>query len=65
VDWATKNKWFGRDQEMTEYAYSIHDVLVEAESIDPSSERYYAELDARMRERFGAGSSNRYLFSLT
>ena len=44
------------DQEMTEYAYSIHDVLVEAESIDPSSEQYYAELDARMRERFGVGT---------
>jgi hypothetical protein len=53
VDWAGKNKWFGRDQEMTEYAYQIHDVLVEAEGIDPSSPEYYEELDARMRDRFG------------
>lgn len=53
VDWANRNKWFGRDQEMTEYAYQIHDVLVEAEGIDPSSSQYYEELDARMRERFG------------
>jgi hypothetical protein len=53
VDWAGKNRWFGRDQEMTQYAYQIHDVLVEAEGVDPSSPVYYEELDARTRDRFG------------
>eukprot|EP00898_Chlorokybus_atmophyticus_P001496 jgi/Chlat1/2347/Chrsp17S02806 len=39
--WARRNTWFGRDKELTAYAYKVHDVLVGNEGIDPASDMYY------------------------
>jgi len=51
-DWAEKNPWFGKDQEMTDAAFKIHADLVNEEKIDPSSEKYYNELDKRIKKLF-------------
>ena len=51
-DWADRNKWFGTDEVMTNAAFHLHKKLVEAESFDPTSNEYYAELDRRMRSEF-------------
>lgn len=51
VRWAKKNPWFGNDYEMTEYAYEIHDYLVDR-NVDPNSKQYYREIEARVRDRF-------------
>ena len=52
-DWATKNRWFGQDTEMTSFAYGVHDNLVKA-GVDPKtdSSEYYQKLNTRMREVF-------------
>ena len=52
VDWAKKNRWFGRDREMTEYAMVLHRKLVEDDGITPDSEDYYSELNATIKRRF-------------
>lgn len=51
--WADENKWFGQDEEMTAFAYGVHDKLVKA-GIDPRIEPdlYYRKIDERMREVF-------------
>jgi len=51
--WASKNKWFGQDEEMTAFAYGVHDKLTKS-GIDPAadSDEYYKKLNARMREVF-------------
>lgn len=49
--WAKENAWFGSDRELTGYALSYHQVLVE-EGVDPNSEGYYEKLNSRMREKF-------------
>jgi len=49
-DWAKKNPWFGKDQEMTEAAFKIHEDLVNKEKIDASSDKYYNELDKRIKK---------------
>lgn len=51
--WAEDNKWFGEDEEMTAFAYGVHDRLVKA-GIDPRLEPdlYYRKIDERMREVF-------------
>ena len=51
--WAEDNKWFGEDDEMTAFAYGVHDKLVKA-GIDPRIEPdlYYNKIDARIREVF-------------
>lgn len=53
VTWAEDNKWFGEDDEMTAFAYGVHDKLVKA-GIDPRIEPdlYYNKIDARIREVF-------------
>ena len=53
VTWADDNKWFGSDEEMTAFAYGVHDRLVKA-GIDPRIEPdlYYRKIDERMREVF-------------
>lgn len=51
VRWARRNPWFGNDYEMTEYAYEIHDYLVDR-NIDPNSKQYYREIESRVREKF-------------
>ena len=52
LEWAKRNPWFGKDMEMTEVAYDVHDCLVEEENIDPSSSKYYLLLEERVREKF-------------
>ncbi len=51
--WADDNKWFGQDEEMTAFAYGVHDRLVKA-GIDPRLEPdlYYRKIDERVREVF-------------
>jgi hypothetical protein len=53
VTWAEDNKWFGADEEMTAFAYGVHDRLVKA-GVDPRIEPdlYYRKIDERMREVF-------------
>ena len=51
-DWAKKNPWFGKDQEMTEAAFKIHEDLVNKEKIDANSDKYYNELDKRIKKLF-------------
>lgn len=50
-DWASRNPWFGKDEEMTSFAYGLHQKLVN-NGIDPTSEEYYQKIDSRMREVF-------------
>jgi len=51
--WAAKNRWFGSDDEMTQFAYGVHAKLVKS-GIDPAidTEEYYTKLDKRMRAVF-------------
>lgn len=49
--WASQNPWFGRDEEMTAFAYGVHERLVKS-GVDPTSDEYYGKVDARMREMF-------------
>lgn len=53
VTWADDNQWFGQDEEMTAFAYGVHDRLVKA-GVDPRLEPdlYYRKIDERMREVF-------------
>ena len=53
VTWAEDNQWFGQDEEMTAFAYGVHDRLVKA-GVDPRIEPdlYYRKIDERMREVF-------------
>ena len=50
-DWASKNKWFGRDRPMTFTAFEIHKDVVN-EGFDPKSDEYYAEIDKRIKVDF-------------
>ena len=50
--WAKENPWFGKDQEMTNAAFKIHANLVNEEKIDASSDKYYNELDKRIKKLF-------------
>tara|TARA_Y100000004_G_scaffold192463_1_gene253059 strand:- start:1227 stop:2207 length:981 start_codon:yes stop_codon:yes gene_type:complete len=50
-EWASRNTWFGKDQEMTQLAYGLHQKLVE-QGVDPSSDEYYEKIDSRVRELF-------------
>jgi len=56
--WALRNSWFGQDEAMTYAAFGIHKKLVEEEGFDPQSEDYYTELDNRVLDKFGNGSSS-------
>jgi hypothetical protein len=56
--WAQENaSWFGKDKEMTSFAFGYHAKLVD-QGIDPASDEYYERLNSRMRkvfpEAFGA-----------
>ena len=50
-DWASKNPWFGADEEMTSLAYGLHSKLVNS-GVDPQSDEYYATIDKRIRDVF-------------
>lgn len=50
-DWATRNPWFGKDEEMTSLAYGLHQRLVN-EGFDPTSDEYYHAIDGGIQKRF-------------
>jgi hypothetical protein len=56
VDWAGKNPWFEGgselEKEMTGYAYAVSDVLIRDNKIDPTSDKYFDELNKRVQRRF-------------
>lgn len=51
VAWAQKNTWFERDEEMTGYAYGLHEKLVKS-GVDPRSDEYYNQIDRAVRRVF-------------
>jgi hypothetical protein len=50
-DWAARNPWFGKDEEMTSLAYGLHQKMVNS-GIDPTSDEYYQNIDSGIRQRF-------------
>ena len=50
-DWAARNPWFGKDEEMTSLAYGLHQKLVNA-GVDPTTDEYYQQIDSGIRQRF-------------
>lgn len=49
--WKERNPWFGEDQEKTAFALGVHQKLVN-DGVDPTSDDYYAAIDARMQQVF-------------
>ena len=53
--WASENQWFGQDEEMTGFAFGVHERL-KKNGIDPANpqrvEEYYSAVDEAMRKRF-------------
>lgn len=52
AEWQRNNTWFGKNRTMTAFALGLHAELVEERGIDPSSDRYYREIDRTMRSKF-------------
>tara|TARA_R100000306_G_scaffold2436_1_gene5387 strand:- start:725 stop:1747 length:1023 start_codon:yes stop_codon:yes gene_type:complete len=52
VEWQENNPWFGNDEEMTSFAYGVHERLVRKEGVDPETQQYYELIDKRMQEVF-------------
>ena len=52
MEWQENNPWFGKDTEMTSFAYGVHERLVSEEGVDPESDAYYKSIDTRMRDVF-------------
>jgi hypothetical protein len=50
--WLKSNPWFGQEEEMSGYAYGVHERLIKREGITPLSDDYYNRIDAAMRHRF-------------
>ena len=65
-NWKAKNDWFGSNRKMSAFALALHEELVTEKGIEPTSDRYYQEIDEAMRETFpsyfgsheGAASKN-------
>jgi hypothetical protein len=59
--WKENNPWFGKDREMTGYAFALHEKLVIEDGVDPNSDEYYRRLNGRIRqvfpEKFNSGNS--------
>lgn len=53
LDWQAKNQWFGQTgfEEYTSFALGLHQRLV-ASGVDPRSDEYFAQIDARMKRAF-------------
>jgi hypothetical protein len=49
--WATKNEWFGKDEDMTALAFGVHERVVR-QGVAPDSEAYYTAIDAAVKQRF-------------
>ena len=54
MEWQEQNPWFGDDEEMTSFAYGVHEKLVKKQGIDPGNPEYYELIDKRMKEVFPA-----------
>ena len=50
-DWQEKNRWFGKDEEMTSFALGLHTKLVNS-GVDPRSDEYYDRLNSRLKQVF-------------
>lgn len=50
-DWQSKNRWFGKDEEMTSFALGLHTKLVNS-GVDPRSDEYYDRLNSRLKQVF-------------
>ena len=52
--WLKNNTWFQAEgnEEMTSFAYGLHEKLIRSENIDPRSNEYYERIDGRLREVF-------------
>jgi hypothetical protein len=50
-DWAAKNQWFGKDEEMTALAFGVHERAIR-QGVAPDSEAYYTQIDAAIKQRF-------------
>lgn len=50
--WQNDNPWFGQDRKKTRFALLVHQELIEDEGIDPQSDKYYEELNKRVRNQF-------------
>jgi hypothetical protein len=51
MDWAKKNAWFGTDEEMTGFAYGVHERVIKS-GVAPDSEEYYTAIDSAVRRVF-------------
>lgn len=51
MNWAQKNKWFGQDEEMTGFAYGVHERIIKS-GVAPDSEEYYTAIDSAVRRVF-------------
>lgn len=49
--WLSENSWFGKNEEMTGYAYGLHERLVKS-GVDPNSQEYYDRISTSVRQRF-------------
>jgi hypothetical protein len=51
--WQARNQWFGSNgfEEVTSYALGLHQKLVTG-GLDPRSDEYYEQIDARVRSKF-------------
>jgi hypothetical protein len=52
LEWKEENSWFGKDKEMTSFAYGVHERLIRDEGVDPNTPEYYQLIDQRMKEVF-------------
>jgi hypothetical protein len=50
--WLGENQWFGKDHEMTQFAYGVHEKLVRDNNVNPQSDEYYQMINERLREVF-------------
>jgi hypothetical protein len=50
-EWASRNGWFGKEEDMTGFAYGVHERLVRS-GVDPRTKTYYDRLDEAIRSRF-------------
>lgn len=51
LSWNAKNEWFGKDTEMTGFAFGVHERLVK-EGVHTSSDEYYEKIDEAMKKTF-------------
>ena len=51
TNWAQQNPWFGKDEEMTGYAYGVHERLIK-QGVAPDSEEYYNQINTSVRRVF-------------